>query len=141
MLNDPILPSHTFLSRAMSHDCIADCSHWNTLREAGLAVQGPVQPRLWPHAGRSELVPGIGRNLGKLGSDLEGLGLFTGSLVVTSAFARVKVVYETFSDEHERLFFGNALIFFRTDAFSEKDGRVFGKAGTVSGKRRSCSIY
>ena len=58
---------------------------------------------------------------------MEGLGLFTGSLVVTSAFAEVELVYETFSDEHERLFFGNALIFFRTDAFSEKDGTRFRK--------------
>ena len=34
-------------------------------------------------------------NFGKLGSSLEGLQVFTGSLVVTSAFAGVKLVYET----------------------------------------------
>ena len=59
------------------------------------------------------------------------------SLVVTSAFAEVNLVYGTSSDEHERIFFGNALIFFRTDAFSEKDERVSGKDGTVFGKRRN----
>ena len=77
--------------------------------------------------GRSELDLGIWSEFLKFGEDLEIFCVFKGPLVVTSAFARVRLVYETSRMNMSVFFFGNALIFFRTDAFSEKDGTRFRK--------------
>ena len=71
---------------------------------------------------------------------MEGLGLFTGSLVVPSAFAEVNLVYETsFLEQHDCFFSEQTSSFseqtrFRkkTSAFSEKPERVFGKGAHVS---------
>ena len=72
---------------------------------------------------------------------MEGLGLFTGSLVVTSAFARVNLVYQTpLFWNNTTVFFGTDLIFFRTDAFSEKDERVSKKKQSCCSKKRGFMI-
>ena len=64
-------------------------------------------------------------NFGKLGSDLGGLGLFTGSLVATSAFARVKLVYQT---PGTTSFLEQATVFFWKRAHLFPNRRVFGKS-------------
>ena len=72
--------------------------------------------------GRSELVPGIPGILGKFGSDLEGLRVFLGLLVATSAFAEVELVYELSTNLHGASGTRASEVFTRLVVLARRDG-------------------